>query len=277
MEKIFDVITEFAATTGLKLLIALIVLLVGLKIIKVVVKSIAKGKGFAKIEPSVQSFTKSFLSISLKALLIIIVISILGVEMSSFAALFASAGVAVGLAMQGALSNFAGGLMILIFKPFKVGDYIDTHTDAGTVEEITVIYTILNTPDNKRITLPNGTLTNSSIVNYSANAVRRVDLSVAVDSKSDIEKVKGILLDIASSHSLVINEPSAPFVRLDSQIDQSLVFAMRAWCKKEDYWQIYHDFKEEIKVRFDENQIKAPKTAISVFAEDGSELVTSKA
>ena len=152
MEKIFDVIIEFAATTGLKLLIALIVLLVGLKIIKVVVKSIAKGKGFAKIEPSVQSFTKSFLSISLKALLIIIVISILGVEMSSFAALFASAGVAVGLAMQGALSNFAGGLMILIFKPFKVGDYIDTHTDAGTVEEITVIYTILNTPDNKRIT-----------------------------------------------------------------------------------------------------------------------------
>lgn len=269
MDKFIEIIVQFATTTGIKLLIALLVFVIGLKVIKFVVKRIAKGKGFAKIDPSVQSFTKSFLSISLKVMLSIVVISILGVEMSSFAALFASAGVAVGLALQGALSNFAGGLMILVFKPFKVGDFIDTHTDAGTVKEITVIYTILNTPDNRQITLPNGMLMNSSIVNFSANSLRRVDMTFSVEYKSDIEKVREILLDVANSHPLVIKEKDAPFVRLSQQIDHGLVFVMRSWCKKEDYWQTYFDINERVKNKFEENGIKIPRNAFVVRNEEG--------
>lgn len=264
MDKFIEIIVQFATTTGIKLLIALLVFVIGLKVIKFIVKRIAKGKGFAKIDPSVQSFTRSFLSISLKIMLTIVVISILGVEMSSFAALFASAGVAIGLALQGALSNFAGGLMILVFKPFKVGDYIDTHTDAGTVKEITVIYTILNTPDNRQITLPNGMLMNSSIVNYSANSLRRVDMTFSVEYKSDIEEVRGILLDVANSHPLVFKDPDAPFVRMNQQIDHGLVFTMRSWCKKENYWQVYFDINERVKNKFEENGVKIPRNTILV-------------
>ena len=175
----------------------------------------------------------------------------------------ASCGVAIGLALQGSLSNFAGGLMILFFKPFKVGDFIEASGESGVVTEITVVYTVLTTPDNKRVTIPNGSLTNSVIENYSAEPLRRVDLTFSTDYGCDIDMVKTVIGKLVEEHPLALAEPE-PFVRLSAHGDSALTYAVRVWCKSEDYWTVHFDLTESVKKAFDQHDISIPYPQMDV-------------
>ena len=196
-------------------------------------------------------------------MLVITIASILGIPATSFITILASCGVAVGLALQGTLSNFAGGLMLLLFKPFKVGDYVEVAGEAGTVAEISVVYTVILTVDNRRITIPNGSLTNSVIENYSAEEQRRVDLTFCTAYDCDIEKTKKVITDVVSAHSLVLSDP-APFVRLSAHGESSLTYTVRAWCKTENYWDVHFDLTEQVKEAFDKNGIQIPYPQMDV-------------
>ena len=268
-EKLLEQLGSGAMTIVFKLIAAGLILLIGGRLIKWILGRIVKSKGFQKMDISVQSFTKSFLKIAAWVILIISAAGIIGIPMSSFLTLLASAGVAIGLALQGALSNLAGGLMILFFRPFRVGDFIETGAHSGTVQDITVFYTILLTPDNKRITLPNGTLTNAAVVNYSEKETRRVDLEFSVGYDCDIDKVKGLLLRVAEEHELVLDDP-APFARLIRQDDSALAFCLRAWCKSDDYWTVYFDLNEQVKKELDANGMEIPFPQLDVHMDTKS-------
>lgn len=260
---IWTKLVELGSAWGIKLLVAIIVLIVGAKLIKALTKWIRKSPKLDKLDSSLRSFLVSFSKIALYIVLIITVAMILGIPATSFITILASCGVAIGLALQGSLSNFAGGIMILLFKPFKVGDYIEASGESGTVEEITVVYTVLLTPDNKRVTIPNGTLTNSVIENYSAEKNRRVDLKFSTDYSADIETVKNVLTKVAESHPLALKDP-APMVRLSEHSDSALTYTVRIWCKNEDYWDVYFDTTEKVKKAFDENGIEIPYPQLDV-------------
>lgn len=262
-ESLLQFLVEFATSWGLKLLGAIIVFFVGLKIVKWLTKWIKTSKKLNKVDDSLRSFLSSFARIVLYALLLITVASIIGIPATSFLTILASCGVAIGLALQGSLSNFAGGLMILFFKPFKVGDYIEAAGESGTVKDISVVYTVLITPDNKHITVPNGTLTNSVLKNYSTEENRRVDFTFDVAYGSDEERVKKIITDVIAAHPLAFSEP-APFVRLSSCADSSLKFVARVWCKNSDYWTVNFDVLEGVKKAFDENGISIPYPQLDV-------------
>lgn len=257
LKQIYTFLIEFATTWGAKIIGAIVILLVGLKLIKVLSKWIHSSPRLNKLDNSLRSFLASFSKILLYIVLIITVAMILGIPATSFITLLASCGVAVGLALQGSLSNFAGGIMILLFKPFKVGDYIEASGEAGTVSEISVVYTELLTVDNKRITLPNGALTNSIIKNYSSEDKRRVDLTFSAAYDCDVEKVKEIITTVANAHPCALKDP-APFVRLSEHSDSALVYTVRIWCKNADYWTVYFDTIENVKTAFDKNNIAIP-------------------
>ncbi len=263
METILEYLKQLGTDVGLKIIFGLLVLFIGTKLAKWVVKLVSKGKAFGKLEVSVQSFLLSFIKIILYALVIASAAIIWGIPTTSFLTIFTSAGVAVGLALQGALSNFAGGLMILIFKPFKVGDFIENGAVMGNVKEITIIYTILYTVDNKVVTIPNGTLTNSNVINYTALPTRRVDIKFSAGYGDDIDKVKSVLMGVAEAHEKVLKDP-APFVRLTEQAASSLNYTFRVWCSGADYWDVYFDMMERVKKAFDENGICIPFKQVDV-------------
>lgn len=263
IEKVLEYVFELGASLGLKLITAIIVLFVGCKLIKLLKKWIVKSPKLDKIDAGVRTFLGSFAGVGLYIVLFITIAMILGIPTTSFITALASCGVAIGLALQGALGNLAGGIMILIFKPFKVGDYITTPDASGTVSDITIMYTILNTPDNKMITVPNGTLTNSVVENYSSVENRRVDLVFSAGYDSDVDKVKEILLNVAEGHEKVLPEP-APFARLSKHGDSALEYTVRAWCKKEDYWDVNFDLMETVKKEFDANGISIPYPQVDV-------------
>ena len=248
---------------GMKLLAALVVLLVGWLLVRFVIRVVDHSKWFERIDRSARSFLSSVIHVLLYAVLLLTVAGILGIPLTSFVTILASAGVAVGLALQGALSNFVGGIIILLVHPFRVGDYIETTSETGTVESISAFYTVLSTPDNKKITIPNGSLTNTAIVNYSSAENRRVDLTFSVDYATEMEKVKEILLTLAEKHPKALQDP-APVARLNQQGDSSLNFVLRVWCKSEDYWDVYFDLNEGAKKRFDDEGIQIPFPQVDV-------------
>jgi small conductance mechanosensitive channel len=266
-EVILSYLMQFLTTWGLKLLGAIIVLIVGAKGIKILVKFIKTSPTLDKLDDSLRSFFASFATIMLYVLLVITIAMILGVPATSFITILASCGVAIGLALQGSLSNFAGGLMILFFKPFKVGDYIEAAGEEGFVAEISVVYTVILTTDNKRITLPNGSLTNSAITNYSSEENRRVDLTFSADYENDVEKVKGVIMDVIQNHPLALKDP-APFVRLSSHADSALNYTARVWVKSADYWDVYFDLTESVKIAFDKNDISIPYPQLDVHVNE---------
>ena len=180
-----------------------------------------------------------------------------GVEMTSFIAVLGAAGLAVGLALQGTLQNFAGGVIILLFKPYKVGDYIETQGYAGTVKEIQIFTTIMHTPDNKVIIIPNSPIATGSLINYSAQETRRVDFTFGIGYGDDIEKAKKVLNNILDKHEKVMKDP-LPFVRVVELADSSVNFAVRAWAKSADYWDVYLDVTEAVKKSFDKEGISIP-------------------
>lgn len=256
IRKLTDFLFELITSLGLKIVAAVIIFAVGTAAIKWLKKWIVNSPKNEKIDAGVRTFLASFATFSLYAVLFISVAMILGVPATSFVTALASCGVAIGLAMQGSLSNVAGGIMLLLFKPFKVGDYIEANGVSGTVTDITVVYTIIHTPDNKVITIPNGGLTNSVIQNYSASGTRRVDFTFTASYDSDIDKVKQILLE-AASHELVLKDKE-PVVALTEHGDSALVYALRVWCNTPDYWTIKFDINEKVKKEFDKNGISIP-------------------
>lgn len=267
IDKLWDKLVDFVTATGSKLVWAIIVLIVGLKLIKWLIKRMEKSKLLQKFDDSLQSFVRSFVHITLDVLLIVNVAVILGIPMTSFVTLIASAGVAIGLALQGALGNFAGGMMILIFKPFRVGDFIETDKYSGNVKEITVFYTMLLTLDNKLITLPNGNLTNAAVTNYTAEPLRRVDFPCRVAHSSDIDLVKKVLMDIAAKNDLIKTDP-APQAVLIKYNDSSLDYELRVWCDTQDHWTVRCELAEQIKKTFDENKIEIPFPQVDVHIDN---------
>ena len=263
-------IKTYVAQGGINLIFsaicALVFVLVGFKISKWIVKLIKKSRGFKKLDESVSSFLCSMVSVALKIIVVIVAATIVGIDATALSAVLGSAGLAIGLALQGSLSNFAGGMMILFFRPFKVGDYIDNHTDAGTVQDIGIFYTTIVTPDNKVITIPNGALSNATVVNYSVKDTRRLDFEFTASYSSDIDEVIKVLLTVALSHNLVLRDP-APFAALKSQGASALVFVLRVWVKSDDYWTVNFDVQEQMKNAFDKAGIEIPFNQLDVHIE----------
>ena len=241
----------------------MVIIFVGFKLTSFLIKRLKKSKALSKVDHSLATFVCSLLNIAAKVIILITAASVMGLPVTSFITMLASAGVAIGLALQGALSNLAGGVMLLLFHPFKVGDYIETVDGSGTVHSITVFYTILKTPDNKKITLPNGTLTASAITNYSSEPTRRVDIDLSVEYTADVAQVKAMMMELMEQHPLIMKDP-APFCRLTSQGQSALVVTMRAWCKREDYWDVKLDLTEESKLALDRAGISIPYPQLDV-------------
>lgn len=254
---------EMAVDFGFKLLIFIIILVVGFYLIKLIMKIVNKSKGYNKLEDNVKSFINSFINIVLKILLLITGLSYLGIPMTSMLALVGSCGIAIGLALQGGLSNIAGGLMILLFKPFKSGDYISTHTDEGTVNSITIFHTNLTTVDNKKVVIPNGPLSNTTIVNYTAMKKRRLDLDISVSYDSDVDKVKKVILKVIKKHKEIL-EDEDKFVRLTSHEQSSLKFTIRVWVKCDDYFPLKFDLLEELFDEFKKEKIEIPYNKLDI-------------
>jgi len=239
------------------LLWAIAALFIGLWVIKLLVKSTDKAMEKGGIDISLRKFLKSLLNIGLKVLLLISVASMMGIATTSFITVIGAAGLAIGLALQGSLSNFAGGVLILIFRPFKVGDVIETQGHTGKVHEIQVFNTVLKTPDNKTIIIPNGAVSNGSIVNFSTEDKRRVDLTFGIGYEDDIKKAKSVLLELLKTDARVLDTP-APQVLLSELADSSVNFAVRAWVNAADYWDFYFDMQEKVKLTFDNNGLSIP-------------------
>ncbi|SFL71623.1 small conductance mechanosensitive channel [Gracilibacillus orientalis] len=254
---------NLAIETGKTIAFAIITLIVGLAIIKIIMKIVGNQMEKSKLDESLKPFLQSMMSIILKILLIISVISILGADITSFAAIIAAAGFAVGLAFQGSLANFAGGILLLTLRPFRVGDYIEGAGYGGTVKAIQILYTELTTPDNKVIFIPNGGLSNAGIVNYSVNSTRRVDFTFGVGYETDAQHVLHTLENVVNSHSAVLQDPE-PFIRLSAHGDSAVEYTVRVWANAEDYWDVHFDILEQVKIKFDQENISIPYPQMDV-------------
>ena len=255
---------ELLSTYGGKIILAIVVLLIGHFVIKNVLKLVDKMmEKSGKLDPTVRKVTRNVFKFLLYMILVIAVVEILGVPVSSVIAILASCGLAIGMALQGALTNIAGGIMILIFKPFKVGDFIDASGAMGTVTDISIIYTQVLTIDNKKIFVPNGDLMGSNVTNFSAEATRRVDIDFKITNDIDAELVKKVLLDAASATKDVLPEP-APFARMTAVDDDTYIFTVRAWCETGKYWDVYFDVIENCSKALAENGIEDPEERIAI-------------
>jgi len=257
MEKYKNIITEYVVEYTPKLLGALAVLVAGWILIGWIMKVLRQFLAKKNLDPTLQKFLVDLANWSLKILLIVSVISQLGIATTSFAAIIGAAGLAIGLALQGSLSNFAGGVLIMIFKPFKVGDLIEAQGVLGTVKEIQIFTTKLVSPENKLIIIPNGILSNGNIINYSAEGKIRVDLVIGVSYDSDIKQVKELLMRVVRSHPKVLQDPP-PTVAVLELAESSVNFAVRPWTKPEYYWDVYFDLLEQIKLALDKAGIEIP-------------------
>lgn len=258
LKTFLDTVIEWTTHAGIKLIIALIVLFAGLRLARYLTKRIMRIKPIENIDLSVHSFLSNTIKVVLYATVFISAALIVGIPATSFIALLSTAGVAIGLALQGAFSNFAGGIMILSFRPFKVGDYIESNGSSGTVKEISIFYTVLKTVDNITITIPNGTLMNAVVTNYSVENTRRADFQFSVNLNSDIEQVISLLLAEADKHESVLKDP-APFARLTDRTESALVFTLRVWCESSKFWDTKFDLNESINRTLSQNGISAPR------------------
>ena len=253
-----------AVAFGLKVLAALLIYYVGawlIRKIKGILQRIFERKN---TDPAIASFTQSIVSIALTIVLIIVTIGTLGVDTTSFAALLAGGGMAIGMALNGTVQNFAGGIMILIFKPFKAGDFIEALGYSGTVSEVTITSTKLTTVDNRVIIIPNGSLSNGIINNFSKQTMRRVDLTVDVEYGSSSEGTKALLMKIINSDSRILTTPAEPFVALNALKDSSVQFVIRVWVNASDYWGVYFDTLDKIYNELPKNGIRFPFPQLDV-------------
>ena len=254
---------DLGISVGSKILLAIVVFIVGRWIVRRLNKLLAKILEKRQVEASLSTFVKSLVNITLTLLLIIVVIGVLGIETSSFIALFASAGVAIGMALSGTLQNFAGGVMILLFKPFKVGDTIEAQGQSGTVREIQIFNTILATPDNKIIIIPNGGLSTGLMKNYSREATRRVDWEFGIAYGDDYTKAKAVIARLLDADGRVLKDP-AYFIALTSLGESSVNIVVRAWVNAGDYWGVYFDMNEKVYKTFAEENLNIPFPQLDV-------------
>jgi len=239
------------------LLLALLTVIFGLWVIRFIMRVLTKSLIKKEVDATVSSFVISFVSIVLKILLIISAMSIVGVEMTSFIAILTAATLAVGMALQGTLQNFAGGFMIMVFKPFKVGDYIQAQGYEGTVREIQIFNTVLKTPDNKTIIIPNGGLSTGSLVNFSTEPQRRVDFTFGIGYDDSIDKAKDVLERIVAQDNRILKDPE-PFIAVSELADSSVNFTVRVWVDAQDFWPVFFDITEKVKKEFDRESISIP-------------------
>ena len=265
LEALMNTLIELLTTIGLKIVYAIVVLFIGLKLIKWLKKKLPAFPFMERLDAGIRSFLCSSLAIGLYALLFISVAMILGIPTTSFIAALASCMAAIGLAMQGSLSNFAGGLMILMFKPFRVGDYISAPELGveGTVKAITVVYTVLRTFDNIEVTIPNGTLSNSVLKDLSVAETRRVDLTFRIAPSTPLDKVESVIADVLAQNSNVLPEP-APSVVLTDITDSAMIYGVRIWCPGPEYWNTRFGLNRAIKLAFDVNGIVMPHQQVDV-------------
>ncbi len=271
-QQIWDTVQNWLANTGIKVLIALAILIVSFWIINFVTKKIAKRfdkkvEGNKRIDKTIYRTISYVVKVGLKVIVVVCLIGYLGIDTSGITALIASLGVGVGLAVNGTLSNFAGGLMILITRPFKDDDYIDACGYSGTVEDIHICHTKLRTPDNKVVYLPNGKLSTAEIVNYSEKDLRRVDLTFSVSYADDFEKAKSVIKCVCDRDELILKDPAVQ-IRVASQSASSIDIVTKAWCKNEDYWSVNYNLVENVKTAFDTNGISIPFNQLDVHVKN---------
>ena len=254
---VLNKIGEYLADAGINLVLSIVFLIVGWKLINLLSKKMKEGKIFGKIEPTARSFIRSALTIVLKILLVVTIAAILGVPMTSMVAVISSCGLAIGLALQGSLSNIAGGFILTVFKPFVVGDYIKSGEFEGTVKAINIFYTKIITPDNKIIVIPNSKVSDSALTDYNAFPTRRVDINITAAYSEDSDVVKKALIDVANNNDKIEKDP-APVAVISSFDDSAVSYQLRVWTKTEDYWDVKFDVTEKIKKVFEERNIQIP-------------------
>ena len=257
LDTLVNKLIDLSVSFGSKLLVALLLFFIGRWIVKKLNRLVINILTKRHVEASLATFTKSLVSITLNFTLVIIIISVLGIETSSFIALFASAGVAVGMALSGTLQNFAGGVMILLFKPFKVGDYIEAQGQSGTVKEIQIFNTIITTTDNKVIIIPNGGLSTGIMMNYSKESQRRVDWVFGIGYGDSYEHAKTVIARLLDNDPRVLKDPNY-FIALTALNSSSVDIVVRAWVKAENYWGVFFDMNEKVYKTFAEENLNIP-------------------
>ncbi|GHT62714.1 transporter [Bacteroidia bacterium] len=262
-ENSLHTLREEAVTFGERLILCIIIYFVGRKLIKYINVIVNKLLNKQQFDLTVTSFLKSLISIVLTAVLIITIINILGINNSSFVAILASAGVAMGMAMSGTLQNFAGGVMILVFRPYKIGDYIQAQGQEGTVKEIHIFNTEITTIDNKTVFIPNGGLSTNVVTNYNNRQTRRIDLTIGVDYGTDYDFTKSTLKDILQSDERILTEP-APYIALKTLNESSVDILIRLWVNTPDYWDVYYNLNEQIYKIFGQKGIGIPFPQMTV-------------
>ncbi|MBE0391769.1 small conductance mechanosensitive channel [Flavobacterium sp. 7E] len=259
-------ITNFGLEYAPKLLGGLLVLFIGLWVTKLVTKAVGKSLTKSSIDQSLVPFLKSLTNIILKALLIITVMGMIGIEMTSFVAIIGAAGLAVGLALSGTLQNFAGGVIILILKPFKIGDFVEAQGFLGTVKEINIFSTLLNTPDKKLVIIPNGPLSTGALINYSAEPLRRVDWTFGIAYGDDVENFKKAINQFISEDDRILKDP-AGFIGLSELADSSVNFAVRVWVDSANYWGVFFDMNEKVYTKFPDYDLNIPFPQMDVHVQ----------
>ena len=260
---IIQQLISLGINAGKQILMATLVFVVGRFIISLLNRLVVRMLERRNIDISVKTFLKSLINILLTTLLVISVVSALGINTTSFAALLASAGVAIGMALSGNLQNFAGGLLILLFKPYKVGDWIETSAGSGTVREIQIFHTLLTTADNKIIYIPNGTLSGNSITNYSRGEKRRIEWIVGIDYGESFERAEQIITDLLKTDERILSDP-APFIALHALDSSSVNIVIRVWVENKDYWDVYFNINKQIYNTFNREQINFPYPQLTV-------------
>ncbi|GEC71983.1 small conductance mechanosensitive channel [Flavobacterium flevense] len=257
VNKYIDKTIDFGFEYAPKLLGGIIVLVVGLWVTRIITKAVGNSLEKSKIDLSLIPFLKSVTNIVLKALVAVTVMGMIGIQMTSFVAILGAAGLAVGLALSGTLQNFAGGVIILILKPFRLGDFIEAQGFTGTVKEITIFSTMLNTPDKKLVIIPNGPLSTGALINYSAEPTRRVDWTFGIAYGDDVENFKRAITTFIAEDSRILKDP-APFMGLSALADSSVNFTVRVWVDGPDYWDVFFDMNEKAYTKFADYGLNIP-------------------
>ncbi len=260
---VWNKIVDWAMNTGVKILIALVVWIVSFKIINIIFKRIARRLAKKKADATLSKVLVNMGRIAIKILVLIGLIAYVGIQTASLSALVLAIGTGISLALQGTLSNFAGGVIIIIMRPFKLGDFITSNDQSGTVEDIKLFYTYITTPDNKVVMIPNGALANNVIVNFSAKDTRRVDVVMSIAYGADLELAKKIAKEVCSNNEKIFPTP-APFAEVGEYGASSVEVYIRCWCKKEDFWNVKFYMLREIKKSFDENGIEIPFNQLDI-------------
>ena len=272
LKQLLDTLLEWATHTGVRVLLALLILFVSFKLINWLGRRITKAGKKKQVDKTILNTLVYALKLLLKCVVAVCMVSFVGIDTSGITALIASVGVCAGLAVNGALSNLAGGVLILVTRPFKVDDFIEAQGVSGTVTDIHIITTKIRTPDNKVIYLPNGVLSADTIINYSEMDRRRVELVFSIAYSADFEKAKTIVRELAEAHEMVLKDEPI-FVRMSEHAASSLQIKTRVWTKTEDYWTVYFDLTESVKRAFDENGIEIPFNQLDVHVKNDGTTV----